>query len=259
MSAKVLVLAGTAEARALCALIAQDGRVEAIASLAGATSAPAAYPVRTRIGGFGGVSGLADWIAWHGIAAIVDATHPFATTIQAHAEEAAQRTSTPLLRFDRPAWIPEPGDRWTPYDGLPALLDALPTGARVFAALGSRAGPHLAKRPDVWFLLRAVEAAPGQAPNTTMVRSLPEGNDAAERAIMIKHRITHLVTRNAGGAAGTGKLRAARDLGLPVLMLARPRRRGAAPSVPSPTDALAWLIGIVVAIDALSPGRTPGP
>ncbi|MEO1471223.1 MAG: precorrin-6A/cobalt-precorrin-6A reductase [Pseudomonadota bacterium] len=242
---RVLVLAGTAEARALAGLLAAMPGLSVIASLAGATSAPIAYPVPVASGGFGGAGGLAGWLAREEIRALVDATHPFATTMRRHAIEAARMAGVPLLRLERPGWTAGAGDRWHRFAGLDALLDALPAGACVFATLGTRAAPCLARRPDVSFLLRAVEPPRGAPPNVRVILGHPGTDAAAERARMEAGAITHLATRDAGGGAAAAKLAAARALGLPVYMVARPpppdRSAYDAPPVATPAEAARWI------------------
>jgi precorrin-6A/cobalt-precorrin-6A reductase len=41
-------------------------------------------------------------------------------------------------------------------------------------------------------------------------------------ALMQDHGITHIIAKNAGGQGASAKLEAARALGLPVVMIARP-------------------------------------
>ena len=63
---------------------------------------------------------------------------------------------------------------------------------------------------------------------------------AAERALLRAHGIGLLVSKNSGGAASGAKLVAARELGIPVLMVARPPRPHR-PEVHSLAAALAWI------------------
>jgi len=87
---RLLILGGASEASALARRIADDPEVEAILSLAGATANPGPAPIPLRIGGFGGVEGLAAYLRDHDVRAVVDATHPFATTITAEDAPAAE-------------------------------------------------------------------------------------------------------------------------------------------------------------------------
>ncbi|MEM9782023.1 MAG: precorrin-6A/cobalt-precorrin-6A reductase [Pseudomonadota bacterium] len=242
---RILVLAGTAEARALCGLLATIPEVAATASLAGATAAPMAYPVPVVSGGFGGAEGLARWLRTHRISALIDATHPFATSMHAHATRAAESAGVPFLKLDRPGWRAGAGDRWVRHADLDALLDALPGGSHVFAALGARAAPYLGRRPDVRFLLRAIEQ-PGCVPdNVRVLRARAPAEPEAERALIAAEGITLLAARDAGGEAGRAKLAAARALGLQVHLLNRPWNQPLGPGgtdrVPTARLAADWV------------------
>src|SRR5919206_667516 len=111
MAGQVLVLGGTGEARRLAAALVDEG-VDVLSSLAGRVADPLLPAGEVRIGGFGGAAGLTAWLRAHPVAAVVDATHPFAATMTAHAAEAAAATGTPLLRLQRPGWHERPGDDW---------------------------------------------------------------------------------------------------------------------------------------------------
>lgn len=102
---RILLLGGTAEARALAARLHPG--VELTSSLAGRVPDPALPVGNVRIGGFGGAAGLRDWLWDNGIDAVVDATHPFAATITANAATACAELSLPHLVLARPAWEPE--------------------------------------------------------------------------------------------------------------------------------------------------------
>src|SRR5262249_20216989 len=123
----VLILGGTSEASALGHALASDPRFQATISLAGRTQNPARQSLPTRIGGFGGVTGLAQYLAAHRIDALIDATHPFAVQMTRHAELAARQSGTPLLVLDRPAWQSQEGDRWIEVPDLQAAAQTLGT------------------------------------------------------------------------------------------------------------------------------------
>jgi precorrin-6A/cobalt-precorrin-6A reductase len=78
MATRVLLLAGTAEARRLAAAVGGQRGIELTSSLAGAVPVPLLPEGDVRIGGFGG-AGLTRWLRDHDTDAVVDATHPFAT------------------------------------------------------------------------------------------------------------------------------------------------------------------------------------
>ncbi|MBE7219933.1 MAG: precorrin-6A/cobalt-precorrin-6A reductase, partial [Caulobacteraceae bacterium] len=120
---RLLVLGGTTEASRLAAALADHPRIATTMSLAGRTAAPAALPVPTRIGGFGGIDGLVEYLTAERIDAVVDATHPFAARISAHAVAACARVAVPLLAFSRAPWTPEAGDRWTAVADIAAAVE----------------------------------------------------------------------------------------------------------------------------------------
>lgn len=107
MMRNILLLGGTTEASALAAALAARGD-RAVLSYAGRVASPRAQPVQTRNGGFGGPEGLAAYLRAEGVSHLVDATHPFAAQMSAHAALAAAATGTPLLALVRPPWRPVP-------------------------------------------------------------------------------------------------------------------------------------------------------
>ena len=238
-----LLLAGTAEGRALSHMAAEAG-LPLITSLAGVTRRPAAYGGRLRTGGFGGAAGLAAWLRAEGIEAVVDATHPFAVQISGNAAVACAETGVPLLRLERPSWVCDARAATTLFDSEQAALAALPAGARALAALG-RSGGALAPPPEgVWLWLRAIED-PGPLPDgVTLIPGRAPDDAAEERTLFARLGLTHLVCRDSGGAAGRAKLDAAADLGLTVHMIARPPLQRAE-SVETAAAALDWLAGRV--------------
>lgn len=216
-----LVLAGTAESRAVIELLKSDAAFSLTASLAGATPDPIALPVPTRTGGFGGVDGLVTYAREQGVGLLIDATHPFARQISHNAHEAAARLGIPCLRLERQPWAPEEGDDWRSFDSWQDMADAIPAGARVFLAGGTQSIEIFTKREDIHLWARAlkVEGRVGP-PNTVFINAMPQ-SEAEERQTFLDNGITLLCCKNSGGAASFAKIAAARSLGLPVWMLKR--------------------------------------
>lgn len=247
-AARILVLAGSAEARSLCRDLAKRGRLagrvlEVTASLAGATVAPASLGAPTRVGGFGGAAGLAAFLRAEKIFALIDATHPFAARISANAARAAEATATPLARLERPPWRETEGDRWRRAPDLAAAVALPPKDARVFAALGRGGLPAFAARPDLNVVARVVDAPGAGAPSSVeIVGGRPSADPELEAAMLRAYGVQWLIARNAGGLAGYGKIAAARRLGLDVAMIERPAlAANAAARVETVADAVAWL------------------
>lgn len=222
----ILILGGTAEASKLATrLVAQGHRV--ISSLAGRTREPAKLEGEVRIGGFGGARGLIGYIARENVSLLIDATHPFATQISDNALVAAASTKIPFVRLERPAWHARPGDKWTNVTSLEEAVSAIPARARVLLALGRQHIAPFSRRGDVHFVVRMID--PPETPldliDFELELSKP-GKVEDETAFLTKKRLTHIVCRNSGGSASYTKIKAARDLGLPVIMIDRPHRPG---------------------------------
>ena len=234
---KILLLAGTAEARALSKRLATLPAIEAIASLAGETAAPAPYAISVRTGGFGGAHGLGKWLSANQIAALIDATHPYAEQMQANAAAAAEATGIPRLRLLRPPWPRREG--WVDVPDLAAAAQALPAGARALLTTGRKEVAPFAARTDVTCILRTIEPVGGLPPHIANVTARPPFTIAQETETLCRHGITHLVTKNAGGA-GTAKLDAADALRLSTIVIARPPP-APGPTARTPDEAIAWL------------------
>jgi len=236
---KVLVLGGTTEGRLLATALAGLPSFTVVSSLAGRVRAPLVLPGLVRVGGFGGVPGLVDFLRSSGISTVVDATHPFASSISAHAVSACSLAGVPLLVLRRPAWTPAAEDRWIPVESLAAAAAALASFARVFLTTG-RQGLGSFASCSSWFLVRTVDPPAGSRP-ARMELLLDRGPFTlpGELALLRRWAIDVVVTKNSGGFAP--KLEAARSLGLPVIMVDRPPVAGFAPVVSTVDEALAWL------------------
>lgn len=178
-----------------------------------------------RMGGFGGVDGLAAYLKTGRIGVIVDATHPFAEQMSRHAVAAAALTGVSLLRLTRPPWRPGPGDRWTEAQDIEAAVHALgPRPRRVFLTTGRLQLAAFALAPHHFYLVRTIDpAGDGHGLlNACFIEARPPFTVDGEMRLMADHQIEIVVTKNSGGAASAGKLDAARRLGLPVLLIARP-------------------------------------
>ena len=246
MTVRVLLLGGTTEARQLAAALVGDPRVHVVSSLAGRVRALRLPEGEVRVGGFGGVEGLAGWVRAERIDAVVDATHAFARQITSVAVHACSEAGAPLLVLRRPEWLPGPGDDWRPVRSLPAAAALLPElGERVFLTSGRQEVVTFAALDRLWFLVRSVDPPDPPVPARTQVL-LDRGpfTVAGELALLREHRIDVLVTKNSGGAMTSAKLDAARRLGLPVVMVSRPPE----PDIPSATtvvEAQRWVEALV--------------
>jgi precorrin-6A/cobalt-precorrin-6A reductase len=221
---KVLILGGTSEASALAALLAEDARFRPVLSLAGRTAAPVLPAIPWRIGGFGGVAGLTRYIADHSMQALVVATHPFAAQIRQNAVTAARRTKIPLLMIERPAWREQKSDRWTEVADMVQAAAALGRGPRrVLLTIGRKDLAPFAAAPWHDYVIRSVDAPPPEIlPRAKIIAARGPFTLEDDRRLLHEERIEVIVTKNSGGTATQSKLLAAREIRIPVIMVARP-------------------------------------
>ena len=246
----LLILGGTGDAAAFARAVATayGDRIQMTSSLAGRTRAPASLPGAIRVGGFGGPDGLRAWIIAQGIDAVVDATHPFAVQISAHAVLAA--AGAPLLRLERPAWTPGPGDDWRMVADIAAAAALLPTvGRRAFLTVGASDLGAFSGLPCVYFLVRMVDVpdSPLFLANYDIVAARGPFSKSDDARLMKDHRLDVVVSKNSGGDATVSKLDAARAAGVPVIMIARPpdAAGGGSDRAATTEQALAWLKRVV--------------
>ncbi len=234
----ILVLGGTAEARALAAALVAEGR-EVMSSLAGRVSRPALPPGRVRVGGFGGVDGLVRFLAVEQVDRVVDATHPFAARISANAAIAAARTGTALVRLERPGWRGHPGAAgFTWVADLMAAREAADEARRPFLTTGRQSLDAFLPWADREVLVRVVDPPDLPLPDRwTVIRARGPYDYAAEHRLLVEHRVDTLLTKDSGGDHTAAKLAAATDLGVRVVVVERPPR----PDVPTVTTVAAAL------------------
>jgi len=243
MRKHILILGGTTEARELGQGLAARTDIRVTLSLAGRTASPLAQAVPVRRGGFGGTAGLAQYLRDHEIHALIDATHPYAATISAHAEGAALKTNTPMIALCRPPWRAVAEDRWTEVQDAQAATRALGDSPKnVFLAVGRQEIAHFASAPQHYYVIRSVDPVepPLAVPNARYILARGPFAEAEEQALLLAHAIDVVVAKNSGGLATFGKIAAARMLGIPVILLRRPPQ-SAVPRVANAGEAIAWL------------------
>jgi precorrin-6A/cobalt-precorrin-6A reductase len=243
----VLILGGTAEARALATALVGAGR-PVISSLAGRVRDPALPLGEVRIGGFStatltGAEGLAAYLSEHHVGAVVDATHPFAATISANAVDATARAGPPLLRLQRPGWRDHPdADRWTWVDSVDEAVSAGAGARRPFLTTGRQSLDRFLPWADQDVTVRVVDPPEFALPERwRLVRSRGPYAYASERALLTEAGTDLLVTKDSGGTHTAAKLDAARDLGVRVLVIERPASPAGVPVVGSVAASLTWL------------------
>jgi precorrin-6A/cobalt-precorrin-6A reductase len=194
-------------------------------SLAGATANPAQAPIPQRVGGFGGVVGLTNFLVRERIGAVIDATHPFASRMSANAIAACRATDTPIVVLARPDWTPQPGDRWIEVGTIDEAVEALgPESRTVFLTQGRLQLAAFARAPQHRYIVRAIDrpAAIDTLPGCKVILERGPFTLADEVTLMRNEAVQALVTKNSGGHATYAKIEAARALGIEVVIMRRP-------------------------------------
>ncbi|MGB7334988.1 MAG: cobalt-precorrin-6A reductase [Salaquimonas sp.] len=219
---KILILGGTKEAVVLAERLIDNGH-DVTTSLAGRTKQPLPVKGNMRVGGFGGAEGLSAYLTTEAFDYFIDATHPFARKISKNALMAAELSGISLEIRTRAPWAKQDVDHWIEVPDLAAARDALPIGARVLLALGSQYIDGFKTRDDVFYLVRMVDAPQAELPlpNHKLLLGKPSADWRDERAILTRHKITHIICRNSGGKGAYAKIEAARNLNLPVIIIDR--------------------------------------
>ena len=223
--------------------VAARADLAATLSLAGRTASPAPQAVPVRIGGFGGVDGLAQYLTAERVDVLIDATHPYAARMSGNAAHAAERARVPLLALRRLPWIAREGDRWIEVADVAEAVRALGSAPkRVFLALGRNELAAFVGAPQHQYLVRSVDPVepPLGVPHASYITGRGPYAEADERALLSHHRVEIVVAKNSGGGATYGKIAAARALHLPVIMLRRPTLP-AGETVENVNAAVAWL------------------
>ncbi|WP_308163422.1 cobalt-precorrin-6A reductase [Nocardia alni] len=240
---RVLILGGTREARDLAERATAEHGLEIVSSLAGRVREPVLPAGAVRVGGFGGVDGLREWLGGNDIDAVVDATHPFAGTMSAHASAAASVLGLPILHVRRPGWREDSDDRWLRVPDTAAAADTVVgLGNRIFLTIGRQEVGAFAALTTQWFLIRSIDPPTTALPpdHELLLARGPFAVDDEVR-LLTERRIDALVTKDSGGELTSAKLAAARACRIPVVMIDRPPLPAGAIIVESAAAALNWL------------------
>lgn len=219
---KILILGGTGEARDLANRLVDLGH-QVITALAGRTSDPILPRGELRQGQFGGIAGLVAYLRAARIDRLVDATHPYAEMMSRNAVAAGKATGTPLVRYLRPAWERPEGGNWITVTTSAEAAAGLPPHAAVLLTTGHAGLEKFLQRDDCRFVVRLIEPPALALPDhARLLLSRPPQSLPDELALLERERISHLVSKNSGGEKTFNKLIAARQMGVQVIMIARP-------------------------------------
>ncbi|MBD9389564.1 cobalt-precorrin-6A reductase [Agrobacterium sp. AGB01] len=225
MTRSILILGGTADARILSGKLAEESGYRILLSMAGRTREPVKQPVPVRSGGFGGADGLASFIMENAFDLLVDATHPYAARISANAVHAAQQAQVPLIALERAVWQRQVGDHWQAVADVKEAVCAVGSSSKnAFLALGRQELLPFEAAPQHNYLIRSVDPVePALAvPHARYMTARGPFVLEDEITMLRDNRIDIIVSKNSGGAAAYGKIEAARQLGIEVVMIERP-------------------------------------
>ncbi len=243
MKSKLLILGGTKESRELCTCLEQRDDHSLVYSLAGETRNPwLPQKATVRIGGFGGLQGLVTYLIAEKIDAVIDATHPFAMGISQNAQAACDGTQIGYFQLRRPLWTVIEGDDWRVAGDFAQASELIPQDSRVLLAIGKQNMAQFAHRSDCWFLMRSIEKPKEDVklPNGAFVQSWPSGHSEQECALLKQYEINIVVSKNSGSRQAYGKIEAARQLNLPVIMI-QPEEGSCCASGVKIEDVITWL------------------
>ena len=227
---RFLLLAGTNEARRIADELAKNPNYHVSLSYAGRTDLNVIKEhykqyanITLHCGGFGGTDGLREFIKTNQIQAVIDATHPFATTITKNALQACNDLKCPLFLFQRKVWLSAGYEGWHEFAHIHDLMQALPGNTRPFLTVGQDAVHYITHRPELAYVTRSIMLADfsnlSKTSNITPVMAPPASDWRDEADLMKRHSITHLVTKNSGGEGSYAKIQAAMELGITIFLL----------------------------------------
>ena len=232
----ILLLGGTSETAPLAEAMADAG-YEVLVSTA--TDVPLAVGNRPQISHRSGRLTDAEMIALvrdRAVRAIVDATHPYATSVRATAERVAEQSNVPYLTFVRPGTAGEQDGvrlaathqeaaRLACESGRPILLTVGSKNVAVYVQAAARSGIPLVARvlphPDSVQICRDAGL-----PEDRVITGRGPFTADENRRLIRQFRIGVLVTKDSGEAGGVpAKLEAARAEQCLLIIVERPPQR----------------------------------
>ncbi len=222
---RLLILGGTGDAVELARQATTIPGLDVISSLAGRTSTPKKLVGAVRVGGFGGEAGLVEYLQAAQVDLLIDATHPFAANISWNVAGAARKVGIPWLMLIRPGWVKSGLDNWIEVENIAAAVAAIPARTeRIFLSIGRQQLAPFASLGDKWCLMRSIDPPDSDIllpPGELLFDRGPFSLDR-ELTLLQDYQIQAIVSKNSGGDATYAKIIAARELGIPVIMVQRP-------------------------------------
>ena len=239
---KLLLLAGTQEARHIAVALSRESYLRLSVSLPAPERNPRPFGWPVRIGGWGGEEPFRDFLTRESIEGIIDATHPFATGMSHRAARAAADLGIEHVQVLRPPWMPSDGDKWHFLNTEAEAADHIPPGKTVFLSTGRRELDAFRAIPSARLICRVKDWTHDAFPfeNGQFLYQQGPFSVTDEIALFLRLGVDWVIARNSGGAGSWPKIEAARELGLPVAMIRRPKQPEGL-KIASVAETLAWV------------------
>lgn len=237
---KVLVLSGTREGAELERHL-MNRNITVISTIHPDTGRDLGHETQARVAGFQTYAEFDTMINQHAITHVIDASHPMDAETSTQAKNYSTLSGLPFLNVTRAPWRAGTGDIWHYVSCERDVASVIISPARVFLATGRMGLQGFENLGHCYLFCRQIEIAPDTFPypNGEYVLGHPPFSVIDEMTLFERLRIDWLVLRNAGGERSKTKLVAARNLGISVAMIDRPKPVD--PTVKTPIAALDWL------------------
>ena len=232
---KAVIFGGTTEGRKLCELCAERGlpAIYCVATGDGARLVGALPHVDIRVGRLDAAE-MTALLEQNEAALVLDATHPYAEDASGNILAACRSAGNPLLRIARESQKEQGCIYWNTTDDLLAWLAREP--GNVFVTTGSSHAEAFTRLPDyrrrVWMrVLPSLDSLRfcldwGYRPDRLICMQGPFSEEL-NRAMFQHANAGILVTKDSGATGGfLEKVRAARSLGMPTVVLSKPAAEG---------------------------------
>ena len=221
----ILIIGGTGDARKLCSQFYDKGH-HTILCLRGVSERPLLPKGVVRIGGFGHDDIMQNFIKQWQTDFIIDASHPFATNITARLLRLSKNLSLPLYIFRRPTWQAQKNDQWTYVDTInDAMKLVCEQASRPFFTTGISHVKLLQNLSCDFLLIRSISPQPQNMVLNTPHKWIKSPPLCArdEKKLMCDYKIDMLIAKESGGNASMGKIIAAQELNIPIILIRQPR------------------------------------
>ncbi len=235
----ILLIGGTSETAPLGLALASSGWNVLVSTATDVPLDVGNHPNVAHRSGKLDESAMAQLMKERGISIVVDASHPYASTVRSTARNVSQRLGIPYLTYVRPAVVEEQDFIHRAADHEHAAREAFTFGRPVLLTTGSRnLTPYAseARRTGVPLIVRVLQhpdsldaCRSAGIPETNIVTGRGPFSTQDNRSVIRRFSIGCLVTKDSGAAGGVPeKIDAARQENCRVVVIGRPELSGEA-------------------------------